>query len=100
MVIISTIITIPSDKKGKFSVSMQLLSCFSARKSFNEIFRINYGHRGFDSIHFLRVLLMVLVVIGHRHMQYMYAGTMNIAYLEWVSIQSNKGFIIKKIQLK
>lgn len=80
MVIISTVIDINFDQNENLS----LLLSFSARKNFNEIFKINYEHRGFNTIHFIRVLLAGLVVLGHRHLQYVYMGTISGSYFEWV----------------
>lgn len=84
IVIISTIIDKYFDQGKKISFPMELLSCFSARRNLNEIFRINYTHRGFDSIHSIRVFIAVLVVLGHRILQCMYAGNITGRYVEWV----------------
>ncbi|XP_051166899.1 O-acyltransferase like protein-like isoform X4 [Leptopilina boulardi] len=83
-VLISTIIDINSDKKDELSLSKKLLFCFSARKNCNDIFQINYGQRTFNSIHYVRVILTGLAIAAHREIQYMYAGTTNGQYFEWV----------------
>ncbi|XP_043465537.1 nose resistant to fluoxetine protein 6-like [Leptopilina heterotoma] len=81
MVIIGTVIDVNSDQNKESS----LLLCFSACRNFNEIFRVNYQHKGFDSIHFFRVLLSAITVIGHRQLQYIYTGTISGLYIEWVA---------------
>ncbi|XP_043465527.1 O-acyltransferase like protein-like [Leptopilina heterotoma] len=79
LVIISTAIDLNSKKPKELS----LLYCFSARRNMNELFRINYRHRGLDSIHFIRILLTVIAVFAHRQLQYMYAGNISAKYLQW-----------------
>ncbi|XP_043465576.1 nose resistant to fluoxetine protein 6-like [Leptopilina heterotoma] len=80
MVIIATWMDVNSDQNKETS----LLLCFSARRNFNEIFRVNYQHKGFDSIHFFRVVLLAIVILGHRQFQYIYAGTISGLYIEWL----------------
>ncbi|XP_051158232.1 O-acyltransferase like protein-like [Leptopilina boulardi] len=85
IIVISTIIDINSDEKNEPSLLKNLLFCFSARKNWNNIFKINYVHPALDSIHSIRVILTGLAVIAHRQIQYLYSGTMNGRYFEWIS---------------
>ncbi|XP_051166913.1 O-acyltransferase like protein-like [Leptopilina boulardi] len=86
-VVISTIIDIKSDKKEENSLQMKLLYCFSARRNFNEIFKIRYEHRGLDTIHFIRVTIAALLICGHRLIVQIYGGTLNGRYIEWLSTE-------------
>ncbi|XP_051158030.1 nose resistant to fluoxetine protein 6-like [Leptopilina boulardi] len=89
LIIISTLIDINCDKNKEHS----LLRCFSARKNVNEIFKINYEHRGLDTIHFIRVLFTVLTVSCHRQLQYMYGGNISGKYYEWIMTDPIFGII-------
>ncbi|XP_043465536.1 nose resistant to fluoxetine protein 6-like [Leptopilina heterotoma] len=80
MVIIATWMDVNSDQNKETS----LLLCFSARRNFNEIFRVNYQHKGFDSIHFFRVFILAITFIAHRQLQSIYTGTISAIYFEWV----------------
>jgi hypothetical protein len=67
------------------SPGLQLLLCFSARRNLRTIFEVSYKHRGFDTIHFLRMYSMSFVIFGHRMMQYYLNTVVNKNDIEQVS---------------
>ncbi|XP_051158032.1 O-acyltransferase like protein-like isoform X2 [Leptopilina boulardi] len=89
VVILSTII----DKNSDENEELSLITCFSARRNFNKIFRVNYQHPGFDIIHSLRAIFACLTILGHRQIQNMYAGTISGQYYEWILSTSTFGIM-------
>ncbi|XP_008552670.1 nose resistant to fluoxetine protein 6 [Microplitis demolitor] len=75
--------TTKNDKENNNSIMSDLFLCFSARRNFKSISKITYNHAGLDSIHLFRSVFMIMVIFGHRLMQYYTNPTMNSNYLEF-----------------
>lgn len=73
------------EEKNGTSKGRKMLLCFSARRNFATIFEVSYKHRGLDTIHMIRFIMMCCVIFGHRFMQYYYNTTVNMRYYETVS---------------
>ncbi|XP_011495184.1 PREDICTED: nose resistant to fluoxetine protein 6-like [Ceratosolen solmsi marchali] len=70
------------EKETVVSRGLQLLLCFSARRNLRTVFEVSYKHRGFDTIHILRIYTMTFVIFGHRMMQYYLNTVVNKYHLE------------------
>ncbi|KAK0072799.1 hypothetical protein PV325_010777 [Microctonus aethiopoides] len=64
------------------SVVVDILQCFSAQRNFKYLKTITYNHKGLDSIHLFRFILMCLTIIVHRTLQYLTNPMINSEYLE------------------
>lgn len=73
------------EKEKENSMALDLFLCFSARRNYRSIAKSTYSHPGLDSIHIFRVMFMIMVIFGHRSMQYYTNPTMNSHALEFVS---------------
>ncbi|XP_033222639.1 uncharacterized protein LOC117176494 [Belonocnema kinseyi] len=77
LVIVSTIYDAESNAIRKQSLTKELLFCFSARRSLNNIFRVTYRHRGLDCLHMLRIIFTSVVITGHRQIQTLHTSDVN-----------------------
>ncbi|XP_074114506.1 nose resistant to fluoxetine protein 6-like isoform X2 [Cotesia typhae] len=71
------------EKEKENSMALDLFICFSARRNYRSIAKATYSHPGLDSIHIFRVMFMIMVIFGHRSMQYYTNPTMNSYALEF-----------------
>ncbi|XP_033222638.1 uncharacterized protein LOC117176493 [Belonocnema kinseyi] len=83
LVIVSTIYDAESKALGKQSITKELLFCFSARRSLNNIFRVTYRHRGLDCLHMLRIIFTSVAIAGHRQIQTVHTSDVNSRFFEW-----------------
>ncbi|CAD6244916.1 GSCOCG00013530001-RA-CDS [Cotesia congregata] len=75
--------TMKSDNEKDNFMLLDLFLCFSARRNYKSIAKTTYSHPGLDSIHIFRVMFMIMVIYGHRSMQYYTNPTMNSHALEF-----------------
>jgi len=71
---------------GNTSTVRSALLCFSLRRNFKSVLQINYSNPGLDTIHFIRFFLSLIVLNGHRVIQYYANPTVNVIDFERVSI--------------
>ncbi|XP_033221998.1 O-acyltransferase like protein-like isoform X2 [Belonocnema kinseyi] len=93
LVIVSTIYDSKSKEEEKQTLPTKLLFCFSARRSFNSIFKVNYQHRGFDCLHLLRIIGTYFVLFGHRNIQSLHTSTVIGRHLESLIVAPTTSFI-------
>ncbi|KAK0156750.1 hypothetical protein PV327_011651, partial [Microctonus hyperodae] len=74
-----------NDVKGESNFVMDILQCFSAQRNFKNFRTITYNHKGLDSIHLFRFILMSLTIIVHRQLQFLANPMVNSEYFEAVS---------------
>lgn len=82
--------TLGEDQGKDLGRPLEYLLCFSIQRNVREVFSVNYNHQGLDVIHIIRFLMMCLVIIGHRMMQYSTNPIVNKRYLELVSSLTKK----------
>lgn len=71
---------------GNTSTFRSALLCFSLQRNFKSVLQVNYSNPGLDTIHFARFLLSLIVLNGHRVIQYYANPTVNVLDFEKVSI--------------
>ncbi|XP_019884639.2 nose resistant to fluoxetine protein 6-like [Camponotus floridanus] len=67
---------------GNTSTVRNALLCFSLRRNFKSVLQINYSNPGLDTIHFIRFFLALIVLNGHRVIQYYANPTVNVIDFE------------------
>ncbi|XP_072753161.1 nose resistant to fluoxetine protein 6-like [Anoplolepis gracilipes] len=67
---------------GNTSTIRSALLCFSLRRNFKSVLQVNYSNPGLDSIHFIRFFLSIIVLNGHRVIQYYANPTVNVIDFE------------------
>lgn len=77
---------------GGASTFRSALLCFSLRRNFKSVLQVNYSNPGLDSIHFIRFILSLIVLNGHRVIQYYANPTVNVIDFERVSIALFNGY--------
>lgn len=68
------------------SPSSDYLLIFSLRRNFNSFASVKYTHRGLDSIHFLRLFFMVVLVAGPTFAIFYYNPVINSLNYEKVTL--------------
>lgn len=67
---------------GNTSTLQKALLCFSLRRNFKSVLQVNHSNPGLDSIHFIRFFLSLVVLNGHRVIQYYANPTVNVIHFE------------------
>lgn len=85
IILVSTVYETELSSGGTSTVRNALL-CFSLQRNFKSVLQINYSNPGLDCIHFIRFFLSLIVLNGHRVIQYYANPTVNVLHFERVSI--------------
>ena len=68
------------------STFQNVIFCFSARRNFISIFKINESpHPELESLYIIRLISSIFVLCAHYGLRYFWTPTINMAYLEEVS---------------
>jgi len=86
LIIVTTWLDIKSnDNESNTSTFRKTILCFSVRRNFRNITQVYYLHPGLDSIHLLRFIFTILIIVEHFTLQYYANPVINFIYLEQVS---------------